>query len=121
MGRFFLAITTVLLLASCHRTSDPLIGRWTVEKVNVEFNESIATPEMVRQYGELEKGNVIEISQDSMLTLISDGEKLVGRCSLRGQQIYQDNTLFGRLEGKRLITEEVTPLGKVTVCYKQAH
>ena len=117
MGRFFLAITTVLLLASCHRTSDPLIGRWTVEKVNVEFNESIATPEMVRQYGELEKGNVIEISQDSMLTLISDGDTLKGKCQLKGSQLYCDEQLFGSLEGGKMITKNKTPIGTIEVVY----
>ena len=119
MGRFFLAITTVLLLASCHRTSDPLIGRWTVEKVNVEFNENIATPQMVQMWGEIEKSNVVEISQDSVLTFISDGDTLVGRCSFRGQKLYRDGVVFGVLKGKQIITEENTPLGKVTVYYRK--
>ena len=74
---------------------------------------------MVRQYGEMEKGNIIEISKDSMLTFVSDGETLVGRCSLQGQQLYQDSVLFGHFEGERLVTEETTPLGKLTVCYKK--
>lgn len=117
MGRFFLAITAVLLLASCHRTNDPLIGRWTVEKVNVEFNERIATPEMVRQYGEMEKGNVIEIGQDSTLVFVSDGDTVIGKCSLKGSQLFCDGKLFGSLEGGTLTTENITPLGKVVVYY----
>ena len=117
----YLSLLLLVLLCACTAKQDPLIGRWTVEKVNVEFNENIATPEMVRQYGEMEKGNVIEIGQDSTLVFVSDGETLVGHCSLQGQQLYQDSVLFGHFEEERLVTEEITPLGKVTVCYKQAH
>ena len=117
MGRFFLTITTVLLLASCHRTNDPLIGRWTVEKVNLEFNERIATPEMVRQYGEMEKGNVIEISQDSVLTFVSDGDTLKGKCSLKGSRLYCDGRFFGSLEGGKLTTKNKTPIGTIEVVY----
>ena len=117
MGRFFLAITAVLLLASCHRTKDPLIGRWTVEKVNVEFNERIATPEMVRQYGEMEKGNVIEIDQDSTLVFVSDGDTVRGKCSLKGSQLFCDGKLFGSLEGGKLITQNKTPIGTIEVVY----
>ena len=117
MGRFFFAITAVLLLASCHRTKDPLIGRWTVEKVNVEFNEQIATPEMVRQYGEMEKGNVIEIGQDSTLVFVSDGDTVRGKCLLEGSQLFCDGKLFGSLEDGTLTTENITPLGKVVVYY----
>lgn len=95
-----------------------MIGRWTVEKVNVEFNEQIATPEMVRQYGEMEKGNVIEISKDSVLTFISEGDTLRGKCSLSGTQLFCDGKVFGRYE-KQLITESNTPLGKVIVYYRK--
>ena len=84
--RYGIAVLLLLLVASCHR-DDPFIGRWKVEKVNVDFNEQIATPEMVRQYGELEKGNVIEISKDSVLTFVSDGDTVRGRkCIARGSR-----------------------------------
>ena len=85
----------------------------------MDFNENIATPEMVRQYGELEKGNVIEISRDSVLTFVSAGDTLVGRCSLKGTQLLFDGKLFGNLNGNTLTTEERSPLGKVTVFYRK--
>ena len=110
-------VIIVLLLSSCHRNNDPLIGRWTVEKVNVEFNEQIATPEMVRQYGELEKGNVIEITKDSVLTFVTEGDTLTGFCSLRGAQLYFDGKFFGKIENGILATEISTPLGKIVTKY----
>ena len=114
---FPLLVSLFLFLPSCHRTNDPLIGRWTVEKVNVEFNEQIATPEMVRQYGEMEKGNVIEIGQDSTLVFVSDGDTVGGKCSLEGSQLFCDGKLFGSLEGGKLITQNKTPIGTIEVVY----
>ena len=108
----------LFVATSCHH-EDPFIGRWTVEKVNVDFNEQIATPEMVRQYGELEKGNIIEISKDSLLMFIADGDTLQGRCSLKRNQVLLDGKPFGRFENGFIQTETNTPLGKVKVTYSK--
>ena len=115
----FALLVAMMLLSSCHRSSDPFIGCWTVEKVNVEFNEAIATPEMVRQYGEMEKGNVIEITKDSVMMFVSDGDTLRGPCSLQGTQLFFDGKPFGNLTDGTLTTETVTPLGKVKVYYQK--
>lgn len=113
----YLSLLSLLLLSACSSTQDPFIGHWTVERVNVEFDETKSTPEMVRQYGELEKGNVIEISKDSMLTFVSDGDTLCGKCSLRGTQITCDGIPFGRYENGQIETQTTTPLGKIVVKY----
>lgn len=115
-----LSVATALLIVlflSCGRNGQSIIGRWKVEKVNVEFDERKATPEMVRQFGEMEKGNVIEINKDSLLTFISDGDTLKGRCSLRGETLYCDGTVFGTIHDGVLITKTSTPLGKIEVFY----
>lgn len=114
-----LSFIWLLSLCACVGGHDPFFGRWEVEKVNVDFNEQIATPEMVRQYGELEKGNVIEIGRDSTLTFISDGDTLKGTCSLRGTQIYCNGKPFGRYENGQIETETATPLGKIVVKYRK--
>ena len=116
--RYF-SLILLLFLCACTGKQDPLIGRWTVEKVNVEFNEQIATPEMVRQYGELEKDNVIEIAKDSIISLISEGDTLTGRCSLKGNQLFMDGIPFGRYENGTIHTESSTPLGIIKVVYKK--
>ena len=109
----------LVLLASCHRNQDPFFGRWTVEKVNVEFREDLATPEIVRQIGALEKDNILEIAKDSVLTLITDGDTLRGLCSLRDGQLYVEGTPLGWYEQGRIYTETLTPLGKVKVVYSK--
>ena len=112
-------ILFAFLFFSCYRSNDPLIGRWTVEKVNVEFDEHIATPEMVKQYGEMEKDNIIEITQDSTLVFISEGDTLKGRCSLIGGQLLWDGKPFGRYENGMIQTESSTPMGKIIVAYSK--
>lgn len=114
-----LFVILIILFSSCHRNNDPFIGRWTVEKVNVAFDENLASPEMVRQLGEMEKGNIIEISKDSMLMLISGGDTVHGQCSLRGTLVLLDGKTFGKMEDGFLETETSTPLGKVKVLYKK--
>ncbi|MCR5013990.1 MAG: hypothetical protein K6A28_04345 [Bacteroidales bacterium] len=114
-----IALLSLLAFASCQRHEDPLIGRWTVDKVNVEFDEYQSTPEMVKQYGELEQDNVIEISTDSLLVFVSQGDTLRGRCSLKGEQLYRDAEHFAQFRDGKIITESATPLGKITVCYKK--
>ena len=113
----YLSLTLLLLLGACVGRHDPFFGRWEVERVNVEFDESKASPEMVRQFGEMEKGNVIEINKDSLLTFISDGDTLRGHCSLKGETLYCDGTVFGVIRDGVLMTETSTPLGKVEVFY----
>ena len=115
----FVVMMLLVLVSSCHRNKDPFIGRWTVEKVNVEFREDVVTPEMVRQYGELEKDNLIEIGKDSVLTMISGGDTLKGRCSLQGGQLFFEGNPFGHYERGLIETETVTPLGTVKVIYSK--
>ncbi len=114
-----LFVILIILFSSCHRNNDPFIGRWTVEKVNVAFDENLASPEMVRQLGEMEKGNIIEISKDSMLTFIAESDTLQGRCSLKGTQIFFEGKSFGRYENGLIETETKTPLGKTKVVYRK--
>lgn len=109
----------VLLFVSCHRNGDTLIGRWEVERVNVEFDESKATPEMVRQIGEMEKDNVIIIAQDSLLTFISNGDTVRGRYSLQGTRLFCDDKPFGICENGMIRTESSTPLGRIEVLYRR--
>ena len=85
----------------------------------MEFDENKSTPEMVRQYGEMEKSNVLMISNDSVLTFISGGDTLRGRCSLRDHQVYCDGEPFGRIEDGVITTETTTPIGKIEVVYKK--
>ena len=114
-----LFVILITLFSSCQRNDDPFFGRWTVEKVNVAFDESIASPEMVRQVGGMEKSNSIEITKDSVLTLITDGDTLTGRCSLQGVGLTCEGKPFGRYENGKIQTETQTPMGKVVVVYRK--
>ena len=109
----------LLLFLSCHRNQDTIVGRWTVDKVNVDFYEDAATPEMVRQFGEIEKGNIMVISKDSVLTLIMDGDTLTGRLSMQDGGLLWNGEPFGKLEDGLIKTEALTPMGTVRTSYKK--
>lgn len=120
----YLSLILLLFLCACTGKQDPLIGRWTVEKVYVGFDEHRSNPEMVRQYGEMEKGNVIEINKDSVLTYISEGDTIRGKCLLKGEKSYRDGDLLFvdgdfqvRYSKGFLQTESLTPWGKMIVTY----
>ena len=111
----------LMLLTSCVPKEDPFFGRWTVDKVNVDFDADWATPEMVRQYGSMEKNNVVIISADSLLTLVMDGDTMQSRCSLRGSQILCDGEPWGWFEEGIIKTETFTPMGYVKASYRKSN
>lgn len=117
---FVVVLVSVFFFLSCHRNSDSLVGRWTVDKVNVDFHEDIATPEMVKQFGEIEKGNVMVINRDSTLTMFMDGDTLRGSYSFRDGALLWNGEPFGRLEDGVIKTETLTPMGWVRTTYKKA-
>ena len=119
MKRVFLIEWALLLLASCAPKEDPFFGRWTVDKVNVEFDEEWATPEMVRQVGAMEKNNVVIITPDSLLTLVNEVDTIQYRCRLHGNQILCDGEPWGSYERGVITTKTSSPMGSVKVLYKK--
>lgn len=119
MKRICLIGWALLLLASCAPKEDPFFGRWTVDKVNVEFDEEWATPEMVRQVGAMEKNNVVIITSDSLLTLVNEGDTMRYHCSLSGAQIFCDGEPWGSFERGTITTKTSSPMGSVKVLYKK--
>jgi hypothetical protein len=107
------------VLAACHR-NDSLIGTWTVEKVNVQFDERHNTPELVKQIGEMEKQNVITISNDSTLTFKGLEETSQGRLSMKSDgTLLFDDTVFGQWKEGQIVTRTDSPLGEILVTYKK--
>ena len=109
-----------MLLCACSPKEDLFFGRWTVDKVNVDFDADLATPEMVRQFGAMEKDNILIISADSVLMLVMDGDTMQGRCSLRDGKIFCDGKPWGCFDGATIKTETLTPLGYVRASYKKS-
>ena len=75
-----------LMLGACDMPNS-LIGTWRVDKVNVRFDENRATPELVKQIGEMERGNALSISADSILVFKGTDEK-IGRASCRERVLW---------------------------------
>ena len=117
--RFFLAFS-LLLVACRHNSTDSLIGTWTVDKVNVQFDEQRTTPELVKQIGEMEKQNVITISKDSTLTFKGLEETSQGRLSMKGEHtLWCNDRAFGTWNEGRIVTRTDSPLGEILVTYRK--
>ena len=119
-NRYFLLLALAALVCACHPKADPLIGTWTVSKVNVQFDERRSTPELVKQVGEMEKQNVITISNDSTLTFKGLEEEWQGRISLRSDgTILHEGIIFGIWKNGEIVTRNGSPLGEIIVVYKK--
>ena len=121
-NRFRFLLAFCLLLVACHRNpTDSLIGTWTVDKVNVQFDERHSTPELVKQMGEMERQNVITISKDSVLTFKGLDENYQGRVSLQNERtLLFEGAVFGQWKEGQIVTSVDTPIGEVVVTYKKA-
>ena len=118
-NRIIFLLALAAMLSACHPKADPLIGTWTVSKVNVQFDEQRSTPELVKQVGEMEKQNVITISNDSTLTFKGLEEKWQDRISLKNDTLLRNGKMFGIWKNGEIVTSNGSPLGEVVVTYKQ--
>ena len=109
-----------LMLGACEPMPNSLIGTWRVDKVNVRFDENRVTPELVKQIGEMERGNALSISADSILVFKGADETLKGKLSLTGDStMLVDGKVFGVWEKDRIITNTTSPLGEVVIYYNK--
>ena len=106
-------------LGACQPETDPLIGSWTVDKVNVQFDEQHNTPALVKQIGEMERLNTLSISADSTLVFKGLEETKKGKLSLRNDStLFVDGKAFGIWKNGRIVTRTGSPLGEVVVTYR---
>lgn len=120
MKRLPLLLGIALMLGACHHDDNSLIGTWTADKVNVEFDEQRATPELVKQIGEMEKHNVIVISADSLLTLTNGEGGMTGRLHLLDDgTILVDAMPIGQWKDRQIVTRTGSPIGEVVVTYRK--
>ena len=119
-NRYLFLLCLTALLGACHHETDSIIGKWEVDKVNVQFDENRTTPEVVKQVGEMERQNVITINSDSIMTFKGLDESLQGRLSLNSDgTLLLDGTVFGQWKDGSLTTQTTSPLGEVVVRYKK--
>jgi hypothetical protein len=115
---FFLGLTT--MLCACTRQPDSLIGTWTVDKVNVQFDERRSTPELVKQMGEMERQNRLTITSDSILILKSLDGETQGRLSLgETGTLLCNGEPFGQWTEGKIVTRTPSPLGEIIIKYRK--
>lgn len=120
MKKTILIATAILLSClGCQRNNGTLTGTWKVEKVAVDFDERLSTPEIVKQTGIIEKENLLIIAADSTMTFISQGDTIKGKFSVEGAQIQLNGKTFGTITENGITTAEASPFGKITVDYQK--
>lgn len=121
MKKYILSIfALVMLLAACTEEPDSIIGTWSVDKVNVQFDENRSTPELVKQVGEMEKQNLIFINSDSILVFKRLDDDLRGRLSLSSSGVMRvDGIVFGQWKEGQIVTRNDSPLGEIVVVYRK--
>jgi len=117
---FLFLLCLISAFCACDRQKDSLIGTWTVDKVNVQFDEQRSTPELVKQMGEMERQNVIVISNDSVLTFKGLEENFQSRISLSGDgTLLRDGVAFGVWKDGEIVTRTDSPIGEIVVSYRK--
>ena len=119
-NHLLLIAALAIVLGACRPKADSLIGTWTVDKVNVHFDEQRSTPELVKQIGEMEKQNTITINNDSILVFKGLEITLEGRLDLKNNgTMLVDGVVLGQWEDGHIITRSGSPLGEVIITYKK--
>lgn len=118
-NRFLFLLGLASALCACTHETDSLIGTWTVSKVNVQFDEQRSTPELVKQIGEMEKQNVINIGNDSILTFKGLDAEWQNRISLKNGILLREGTVFGFWKDGEIVTRTGSPLGEIIVTYRK--
>jgi len=98
---------------------DTLIGKWTVEKVNFDFDERRNTPEMIQQFGEQEIHNTLIFKNDSIVNIVManmDGDYVYHQ---NDNEIFVEDLIIGTLENGKITSKIKTPIGEMTVVYKK--
>jgi hypothetical protein len=118
-NRYLFLLPLAAMLCACTPKADPLFGTWTVSKVNVQFDEQLNTPELVKQVGEMEKQNVIKISNDSILTFKGLDIEWQDRISLKNETLLRNGAVFGIWKNGEIVTRSGSPLGEIIIVYKK--
>lgn len=126
---FILLISGLLAFVSCStKKGSDLTGIWKVADVKVEFDEQSSTPEMLRQVAEREKQTILEIQNDSVMSIIAGNttykafwvlDQESGIINYRFEDMGVRMTELGKLVDGNIIAESETPMGKIIVTYQR--
>jgi hypothetical protein len=122
---FLFFVASALLLTACGNADvDSILGTWKADKVNVEFDESKSSPELVNQLGEIEKRNLLHFSDSVFsITNMSQTQQFQYRLDDAGV-IYYFNPAkdlreekFGVFKDNSIKTESTSVVGMIKITY----
>lgn len=129
----FIIIVLTLLSGFYACNSNPkskFIGTWKAEKVDINFNEQLASPELIRQVGLENKEVFFKIQNDSTMLLYisasSDPQNLFWFLDEKEESIhyaYKKDDLnpieLGKILDGKIIAESSTPLGTIKTTFSK--
>lgn len=117
MRRISILLIITFFLGCSHL--DTIIGKWTVEKVSLGFDEKHNTPEMIQQIGEQEMNNSLIFKNDSIVNIVMvdmNGDYIY---HINEKEISVGNMKIGTWENGKITSKMMTPVGEMTVIYKR--
>lgn len=117
MRRISILLIITFFLGCSH--PDTIIGKWTVEKVSLGFDEKRNTPEMIQQIGEQEMHNSLIFKNDSIVNIIMSDMNGDYLYYIDGNEIFIENMKIGTLENGKITSKMMTPIGEMTVVYRK--
>lgn len=108
----------MFFLTACSRP-ETIVGKWTVEKVSLGFDEKRNTPEMIQQIGEQEMDNSLIFKNDSIVNIIMvdmNGDYIY---NIEGNDIFVGDQKIGTLENRKITSKMMTPVGEMRVVYRK--
>lgn len=131
LKRYFLLglISSLSIIYACDSNpKSKLTGTWKAEKVDIDFDEQRASPELIRQVGLENKEVFFKIQNDSMMLLYisagSEAQNLFWFLDEKGGLLsyaYKKDDLnpieLGKLVDGKIVAESETPLGKIKTTF----
>lgn len=104
-------------------------GDWQVIKMEAQFDEQRVNPAMLAQLLSLEKQTLLRFANDSVVTLISDGNKTTYVVSIQidgrifiaapNDSVSENKHLFGQIQDGIIRRVSNTPIGNVVLYFEK--
>lgn len=106
-----------------------MIGMWTVDNVDAQFDEAKVNPQTLQQVIEMEKQTMLKFIDDSTMNIIMGEntfrtfwsiEEGTGKVFYRFEDSPTSFNELGVLIDGLIVSESTTPVGKIKVSYKKS-
>ena len=122
------AIIIVFFMMSCSNPGHKLVGTWKVSQVETNFKDTNLPKTIITHIKDEQKQLSFKIINDSVMVVILDNNAHEATWEMDSKSKVisyyfnnQKNVInkLGTWEGSDIVSESITPLGKLTVIFKK--